>query len=390
VEGKFAPDLLPFVREITFAVEDPDNARVHPEENLAEIKKSLTDYGQVKPVVFWRDADGRAVIKAGNGTIKAARALGWTKIAATEFLGTEDEAMGFALADNHAPELATWDASKRDSQMRRLGITWSPPKIEWKPTAATFSPAVPISPPITVVPSKAAPTPRGRRETSPDSTPGSENEAPACRVSYGDLWLLGEHKVMCVSPQDDKSIRLLCAGERPSLRYVTVPPDTKPAWWGPGSARLPPFSGFETLIRAMNGELAKVGLQPEEIVEVTRDRNAERWFLARGDWELIPRDAYEALQEHTEGRAFNHPYGALVEVTARLQKTADRNVEGMRIAFDTEEQGPVLVLGSPLPGALVAAERVGRRCFGALADPKACNEAIKFWEEQTKRQAEKA
>lgn len=384
MEGKFAPDLLPFVREIDFAIEDPDNARVHPEENLAEIKKSLTDYGQVKPVVFWRGADGRAVIKAGNGTVKAAKELGWTKIAATEFLGTEEEAMGFALTDNHAPELATWDAEKRDQQLRRLGIKWDPPKIEWKPPAATFSPAVPISPPITVIPPRGEPK---RREPRVEAAPPVPENS--CRVSYGDLWLLGEHKVMCVSPQDDKSIRLLCSGERPTLRYVQVTPDKGPAWWGLGADHLPSFLGFEVLIQALRGEIGKIGLTLADVAERARDRNAARWFVADPSWELIPRDAYHAIRDDSNGDVFNHPYEALLEVAARLQKTQDREIESKKLAF-SDDGAPVLVLGSPLPGALVAAERTGRRCFGALPDPAACDEAIRFWEEQTKRQAEKA
>ena len=50
---------------------DPANVRRHGEKNLATIKASLARFGQQKPLVV--DADG--VVRAGNGTLVAAKAL---------------------------------------------------------------------------------------------------------------------------------------------------------------------------------------------------------------------------------------------------------------------------------------------------------------------------
>lgn len=55
---------------------DPANVRKHPEKNLATIKASLLRFGQQKPIVV--DANG--VVRAGNGTLAAAKALGWKEI----------------------------------------------------------------------------------------------------------------------------------------------------------------------------------------------------------------------------------------------------------------------------------------------------------------------
>jgi hypothetical protein len=55
---------------------DPRNARRHPERNLESIKRSLKRFGQQKPIVV----DGDGVIVAGNGTVAAAKALGWKTI----------------------------------------------------------------------------------------------------------------------------------------------------------------------------------------------------------------------------------------------------------------------------------------------------------------------
>ena len=51
---------------------DPSNARVHPEKNLEAIKSSLRRFGQQRPIVI----DQNNIVRAGNGTLAAALALG--------------------------------------------------------------------------------------------------------------------------------------------------------------------------------------------------------------------------------------------------------------------------------------------------------------------------
>lgn len=57
---------------------DPSNARVHGDKNLAAIRSSLAQFGQRKPVVVQRAG---MIVRAGNGTVQAAKALGWTEVA---------------------------------------------------------------------------------------------------------------------------------------------------------------------------------------------------------------------------------------------------------------------------------------------------------------------
>ena len=95
---------------------DPRNARRHPERNLESIKASLSRFGQQKPIVV--DADG--VIVAGNGTVAAARALGWTSIDVVRTKLRGAEAQAFAIADNRTAELAEWDAEELRKQLDEL------------------------------------------------------------------------------------------------------------------------------------------------------------------------------------------------------------------------------------------------------------------------------
>lgn len=84
---------------------DPRNARTHPTRNLEEIKRSLARFGQQKPVVIGSDY----VVIAGNGTVLAARDLGWPTVDAVISTLTGEEAKAYGLADNRTAELAEWN-----------------------------------------------------------------------------------------------------------------------------------------------------------------------------------------------------------------------------------------------------------------------------------------
>ena len=86
-------------------IPDPSNARKHSKKNLAAIKGSLARFGQQKPLVISKDK----VVIAGNGTLFAAKELGWDKIEVIESKLTGAEITAFAIADNRTAELAEWD-----------------------------------------------------------------------------------------------------------------------------------------------------------------------------------------------------------------------------------------------------------------------------------------
>jgi ParB/RepB/Spo0J family partition protein len=85
---------------------DPENSRRHPEDNIDAIVRSLAEFGQDQPLVVREE--GRVIIK-GNGRWEAARALGWTHVAAVLVSESEVRAAARALADNRSAELAEWD-----------------------------------------------------------------------------------------------------------------------------------------------------------------------------------------------------------------------------------------------------------------------------------------
>lgn len=96
---------------------DPKNARKHPDRNLAAIRASLERFGQQKPIVVKKDG----TVIAGNGTLEAARVLGWTHldVVRTELDGAD--AAAFAIADNRTGELSEWDITALAEAMESVG-----------------------------------------------------------------------------------------------------------------------------------------------------------------------------------------------------------------------------------------------------------------------------
>lgn len=114
---KIHEQLLGMKIPIGMLVLDPENARDHNEQNIDSIKTSLDEFGQRKCIVV-KKSD--MTITAGNGTVTAAKQLGWTHIAALITDDDEVTAAAYALADNRTGELATWNYDRLVKTMSSL------------------------------------------------------------------------------------------------------------------------------------------------------------------------------------------------------------------------------------------------------------------------------
>lgn len=99
-------------------LQDPANVRQHSTRNIETIKASLARFGQQKPIVV----DGDGVVVAGNGTLHAARELGWQKVHVVRSTLTGSDRTAYAIADNRTAELAEWDDAALAEQLSALAI----------------------------------------------------------------------------------------------------------------------------------------------------------------------------------------------------------------------------------------------------------------------------
>jgi len=178
---------------------DPANVRRHPAKNLDTIKASLTRFGQQRPVLV----NAKGIIIAGNGTVMAAKALGWDhiNIVRTDLDGSE--ATAYAIADNRTAELAEWDDSALAQQLAALQIE----DAELAKTAGFDDKEIAALAEATV-------------EVQEDEVP----EAPVDPITKpGDLWLLGEHRLLCGDSTKSEDVERLMNGQRADL-MLTDPP----------------------------------------------------------------------------------------------------------------------------------------------------------------------
>jgi len=100
--ANIAPDLLPLAQPIDTLHEMPGNPR---RGDIEAVARSYERFGQRKPIVARRDG----TVIAGNHQLKAARKLGWDRIAVIYTDDDDQTAKAYALADNRTSELGEID-----------------------------------------------------------------------------------------------------------------------------------------------------------------------------------------------------------------------------------------------------------------------------------------
>lgn len=183
--------------KLTELVSDPNNARKHDTKNLDAIKGSLTQFGQRKPIVI----DKANVVIAGNGTLEAARSLGWIEIEVVRVPSdwTPDQAKAFALADNRTAELATWDDNVLQQQLQELELSGM--------QIADFGFEVADVPILDV-------------ETFEDDIPVIP-EDPTTKL--GDMYKLGEHYLVCGDSTKTETIERVLLGNLADCVFTDPP-----------------------------------------------------------------------------------------------------------------------------------------------------------------------
>ncbi len=206
--GHIAEGLRPLARPLEDFVHDPRNARIHDERNQAATTASLREFGQQKNIVSrWREEGAPFVVVAGNGTLAAARALGWTHLAATVQRMDDKTAKAYAVADNRTAELATWDAKVLAEILAELKE--EDPELE---AALQISEEE-----LDVMLADQAPEPPKGGDPGPQPPPAVP------KSKRGEVYELGPHRLMCGDSTNAQDVSTLMNGEKARL-MATDPP----------------------------------------------------------------------------------------------------------------------------------------------------------------------
>ncbi len=170
--------------EMTFNIELRDIDSITPYERnprlndgaVDAVAASLEQFGFRQPIVV--DADG--VIIAGHTRFKAAKKLGLSKVPVHVAVDlSPDQVKAYRIADNKSGELATWDMEILPielAELRDAGFDMSVLAFDEKELAGFFS------------------TQLQTGNCDPDHVPEPPDEPI---TQKGDLWILGDHRLLC-------------------------------------------------------------------------------------------------------------------------------------------------------------------------------------------------
>jgi DNA modification methylase len=195
-QPELAIELWPIERPVPYA----ENPRLCPPAAIAKVAASLRAYGFRQPIVV----DNEGVIIAGHTRLLAAHKLGLREVPVHVADLSPEEARAYRLADNRTNEETSWNAELLGSEIAALA------EIDYDLSLLGFN--------DDELGEILGASTLGL--TDPDLIPEPAAEAIAKR---GDLWALGEHRLLCGDATKAEDVVRLMDGRRASL-MVTDPP----------------------------------------------------------------------------------------------------------------------------------------------------------------------
>ena len=177
----------------------PRNYNNHSDRQVDDLALSLKRFGQRKPIVTWRD-----MIVAGHGLTMAAQMAGWTSILTMPIPDDWDEAtvLAYLAADNELARQADPDLAQLAAITKELeGIDEELAKL-----AAGGDDALKALM-ATIEDEK----PNGDAEPQIDK---AEELRQKWDVQSGQMWQLGEHRIICGDCTDRAVVERVMGGEK--------------------------------------------------------------------------------------------------------------------------------------------------------------------------------
>jgi DNA modification methylase len=187
---------------------NPRNARTHSKKQIHQIADSITAFGFLVPILI----DESCVVIAGHGRHAAAKLLGLKKVPVIEVQGLSDaKRRALALADNKIAENAGWDRELLAAELSELAEILVEDGLDISLTG--FAP-VEIDQ-LTTDFEKDARDPA-------DTVDGSWSTA-ALVSEPGDLWELGNHRILCGDARDKSELARLMGSGRAAMAFLDPP-----------------------------------------------------------------------------------------------------------------------------------------------------------------------
>lgn len=394
------------------------NARTHSDKQLAQIAASIEQFGFTNPVLV--DDEDRIV--AGHGRVEAARSLGITEVPVIRLAHlTSEELRAYALADNKLAANAGWD-----------------PEILAIEFAELSELALDFDLEITGFSTTEIDLAIGDSADVPPDGEDLEDLLPAgrCWIEQGDVWVLGEHRLLCGDARLSTNYQALMAGERARMVFSDPPYNVRIDGHvgGLGAVKHDEFamaagemsrSEFTAFLEevflneaqvSMNGaihfqcmdwrhmgemleagEAVYSGLQ-NMCVWVKDNAGMGSFYRSQHElvfvWKVGTEPHLNTVELGRNGRyrtnTWNYPAASKTGANSDLamHPTVKPVPMIMDAIKDTSKRGEIVLDAFGGSGStLIAAEKTGRRARLIELEPKYCEVTIRRWEKLTGREA---
>lgn len=391
---------------------DPKNANKGTERGRWMLEESLRTYGAGRSVLV----DKNGVVIAGNKTVEAAVGLGLDDTVVVETDGKQvvvvqrkdldlikdPKAVELALADNRAAEvglafdLQTLQALKGDG-LADLSKFWS--EDELKGLAAQEV--------------KLTDEPEG----------GGVPAAPKVAITKkGDLWKLGDHRLLCGDSTKVEDVARLMGKERARMIFtdppwnVAIGKDSNPkhrqreglenddlgqdfgeflqGWAG---ACLPYLSGdiycvmgcgewpaIDTALRGNGMHWSATIIWVKDVFVLGRSNYHRRFEPIWYGWPDDAKSSFNGERNQDDIWEYARPKVSEEHPTMKPVELVARAIQNSSFPKDVV-MDPFLGAGS----TVIAAQAAGRRCFGLEISPNFCDVIVQRWQEATGAKAER-
>ena len=191
-------DYLPTADLLPYAM----NSRTHSDDQVAQIAASIKEFGFTNPILI----DDHETIIAGHGRLMAAKKLKLPKVPTITLEGlTEAQKKAYVIADNKLALNAGWDTEALTAELRRLQ------ELEFDLDLIGFD------------------SDELAQLLEPEQVEGltDEDDVPDVpetpKTVEGDIWVLGNHRLMCGDSTSIDAVDKLMDGARADMVFTDPP-----------------------------------------------------------------------------------------------------------------------------------------------------------------------
>jgi len=383
----------------------PGNPRTMAPEEMESLRRSVSHWGMVEPLVVRRSDQ---LVIGGNQRLETAKALGMSTVPVVYVELSDAEAKALNLALNRIR--GEWDLPKLGELLEDLQRL---PEID--ETLTGFG-GDEVDALLAELERDRAPDPREETFSEAAEALQQWREQAPTRVAKGDLWQLGRHRLYCGDSLAPGGLELLCNGEKVDL-VLTDPP------YGISYQSTLARRGRRKKAIANDGQEEFEGFLDRAlpVIKSAMKRGAVLyWFAGGGGAEPVLAKALLAISQHFTllntivwdkvdpglGWRWRRSWEAVIEASVGRPRmwhggTDRRNVLRFPRAIPQSDDHPTpkpipllaeLVLAAapargtvldPFAGSgstLIAAERTGRVCHAAELEPRYCDIVLARWE----------